>query len=67
MTTGWNLKSFRLTQIEIERDYAFDGWSCYFVILGLGLYFRFNSGKSTPESEDIEERINNLIGKASAE
>ena len=63
LSGGYNWTTWRLLQWEIERDYQFDGWTMTFMLLGIGFYVRYNSGKDTEDSLEIERRAREVQEK----
>jgi hypothetical protein len=56
----WGWTTWRILKLEVERDHQFDGWTLELVILGLGFYVRYNSGKDTETSDEVNKRLKEL-------
>jgi len=60
----WNWITFRVLQLEVEKDMQIMGWTLTFVVLGVGFHVRYNTGEDTvfsvgldEQMKDIEERL----------
>jgi len=55
----WNWYSFTIIKLEFENDIMCPGYELYFVLLGLGFYFRVNRSWEGTEIEKRLEEVEN--------